>query len=82
MVLSPLLVWKLRWETAVPELSMIFDDHAERIPRYQVFPPPRDIMPASGVLYAATQGTRERGELIVNQVVAAMADIARQELDG
>lgn len=60
----------------------VIDDHAERIPRYQLFPPPRDIIPASGVLYAATQGTRERGELLANQVVAAMVDIARRELGG
>jgi creatinine amidohydrolase len=58
----------------------VIDDHAERIPPYQVFPPPRDIIPASGVLYAATQGTRERGELIANQVTSAMVDIARREL--
>jgi creatinine amidohydrolase len=58
----------------------VIDDHAERIPRYQLFPPPRDIIPASGVLYAATQGTRERGELIANQVVGAMVEIARREL--
>ena len=58
----------------------MIDDHAERIPRYQLFPPPRDIIPASGVLYAATQGTRERGKLIANQVVGAMVEIARREL--
>ena len=58
----------------------MIDDHAERIPRYQLFPPPRDIIPASGVLYAATQGTRERSGLIANQVVGAMVEIARREL--
>ena len=62
--------------------DQVIDDHAERIPKYQLFPPPRDIIPATGVLYAATQGTRERGELIADQVVAAMVDIARRELGG
>ncbi len=60
--------------------DQVIDDHAERIPTYQVFPPPPDIIPASGVLYTATQGTRERGEMIVDQVVGAMVEIARREL--
>ncbi len=60
--------------------DQVIDDHAERIPTYQVFPPPPDIVPASGVLYTATQGTRERGEMIVDQVVGAMVEIARREL--
>jgi creatinine amidohydrolase len=65
-----------------PELvrdDLVVDDHAERIPRYQIFPPPADIIPKSGVLYAATQGTRERGQLIVDQVVRSMVEIARRE---
>lgn len=59
--------------------DLVVDDQAERIPNYQVFPPPPDIIPASGVLYKATYGTRERGEMIVDQVVDEIVAIARRE---
>lgn len=68
-----------------PELvrdDQVLDDQAERKPNYQVFPPPPDIIPRSGVLYKATHGTRARGEMIVDQVTAAMVEIARSELGG
>lgn len=66
-----------------PELvrdDLVVDDQAERKPNYQVFPPPQDIIPASGVLYKATEGTRERGEMVATQVIDAIVAIARREL--
>jgi creatinine amidohydrolase len=66
-----------------PELvrkDKIIDDQAKRIPKYSMFPPSKDIVPESGVLYKATYGTREKGEKIVNTVTDAIVQIVKQEL--
>jgi creatinine amidohydrolase len=58
----------------------IIDDQAKRIPKYSMFPPSKDIVPESGVLYKATYGTREKGEKIVNSVTDAIVEIVKKEL--
>ena len=66
-----------------PELvrkDKIIDDQAKRIPKYSMFPPSKDIVPESGVLYKATYGTREKGEKLVNSVTDAIVEIVKQEL--
>lgn len=59
----------------------IIDDQSERKPTYSIFPPPKDIIPKSGVLYKATYASREIGEKIADQVVEVIVDIAGSELD-
>jgi creatinine amidohydrolase len=62
-----------------PELvrtDRIADDAAVRHPKYEVIPAPADFIPASGVLYRATLGTKEKGvrlyEMAVDSVVGAI----------
>lgn len=48
--------------------DLIADDAAQRRPvGYDVIPPPPDIIPASGVLSAASQGSRAKGEILVQE---------------
>jgi creatinine amidohydrolase len=66
-----------------PELvreDRIVDDHGERIPTYEIFPPPDDIIPKSGVFYKATFASREKGEKLAKQVVDTIVQIGRLEL--
>jgi creatinine amidohydrolase len=66
-----------------PELvreDEIIDDQSERKPAYAIFPAPKDIIPASGVLYKATYASKEKGEKLAKQVASRVADIAREEL--
>lgn len=65
-----------------PELvrkDKIIDDQAKRIPKYSQFPPSKDTVPESGVLYKATYGSSEKGEKIVNSVTDAIVEIVKQE---
>jgi creatinine amidohydrolase len=66
-----------------PELvreDSIIDDQSDRKPTYSIFPPPKDIIPASGVMYKATYASAEKGEKLAKQVVEKIAKIAQQEL--
>jgi len=65
-----------------PELvreDKVIDDQSDRKPAYQVFPPPPDIIPASGVLYKATYASREIGERIAREVVDRVVEIVERE---
>jgi creatinine amidohydrolase len=67
-----------------PELvrkDKIIDDQASRIPKYAIFPPSRDIIPASGVLYKATYASLEKGEKIAKQVTDVIVKSVRQEFN-
>lgn len=62
-----------------PELvrvSKIVDDEAQRHPPYDMIPATPDTIPASGVLYRATLGTKEKGtelyDLLVNNLCEAI----------
>jgi creatinine amidohydrolase len=59
----------------------IIDDQAARIPKYAIFPPTSDIIPASGVLYKATYASREKGEKISKQVTEVIVKIVKQEFN-
>jgi creatinine amidohydrolase len=66
-----------------PELvreDKIIDDQSDRKPTYSIFPPPKDIIPESGILYKATYASREKGEKLAKQVVETIVEIAQQEL--
>lgn len=53
------------------------DDEARRHPAYDIVPPPRDLVPASGTLWKATRASPDKGavawEEILARVVGAMA---------
>lgn len=57
-------------------VDKIVDDEAQRHPPYDMIPATPDTIPASGVLYRASLGTREKGEelygLLVNNLTEAI----------
>jgi creatinine amidohydrolase len=57
----------------------IIDDHAERRPSYDMIPAPMDTIPSSGVLYKASRGTREYGEMIYQAAVEIVTAAIRRE---
>ncbi len=59
----------------------IVDDQGERIPTYEIYPPPDDIIPKSGVFSTtATFASREKGEMLAKHLVDAIVQIGRLEL--
>jgi creatinine amidohydrolase len=57
----------------------LVDDEAERNPPYIIKPAPEDTIPASGVLYKGTYGTREIGEQVVDDVVTSVVSAIETE---
>jgi hypothetical protein len=50
-------------------------------PSSSIFPPLDDIVPKSDVLYSATYTSREKGEMLAEQVVDHIVEIAQRELN-
>lgn len=62
----------VRWERLV-------DDRAERLPTYDIFPAPPDIVPRSGVLSPARRASSGHGKRIVDEVVEAIVKMMEAE---
>ncbi|MGQ0571786.1 MAG: creatininase [Armatimonadota bacterium] len=62
----------VRWERLV-------DDRAERLPAYDIYPAPSDIVPRSGVLSPARRASPAYGERILNEVVQAIVNVLQTE---
>jgi len=58
----------------------IISDQAKRKPTYGIFPPPKDIIPQSGVLYKAAYATQQKGERLANHVIDKIVMIVKREL--
>lgn len=68
-----------------PELvreDAIRDDESERKPTYKIYPPPNDIIPASGILYKASFASREKGKLLADKIVENLVSIIEKDLVG
>ena len=57
----------------------LVDDRAERLPSYDIFPAPPDIIPRSGVLSPARRANPEYGRRMVEEVVAAVVERMKSE---
>lgn len=57
----------------------LVDDRAERLPPYEIYPPPPDIVPRSGVLSPARRASAAHGRRVVDEVVQAIVDLMRVE---
>jgi creatinine amidohydrolase len=68
-----------------PELvrmDRIVDDEAQRHPPYDMIPATPDTIPASGVLYRATLGTKEKGEQLFEMLVGGVTHAIDTEFGG
>ena len=57
----------------------IIDDQAKRHPPYDMIPAPPETIPASGVLYRASLGTKEKGDQLYKLAVDAVVKAIRTE---
>ena len=67
-----------------PELvrkEKIRDDEAPRNPRYEIIPPPKDIVPKTGIFYKATLASKQKGELIFNELVEKIVEVVKSEFE-
>ncbi|MDQ7827529.1 MAG: creatininase [Armatimonadota bacterium] len=62
----------VRWDRLV-------DDRADRQLPYEIYPPPSDVVPPSGVLSPARRASAAHGRRIVEEVVQALVEIVRTE---
>jgi creatinine amidohydrolase len=69
-------------EELLPEyvrVALKADGGAPRVPCYDIFPPPPDIIAPSGVLWKSTQASREIGAYMAEALVARLAAILDAE---
>jgi len=69
---------------ARPELVLwekIGGAQAERIPPYNIYPPPPDIVAPSGSLASPEGASREKGELLIGEAARTLARILADELE-
>lgn len=64
----------VRWEK-------IGGAQTERIPAYNIYPPPPDIVAPSGCLAPPTGGSREKGELLIGKASQSLAQILSAEFN-
>jgi creatinine amidohydrolase len=65
-----------------PELvhwDRLVDDRALRLPAYDIYPAPADVVPRSGVLSPARRASVDHGRRIVDEVVEAIIRMMREE---
>jgi len=77
-ILETSLMMHLRPDLVREELMI--DDAAARSPWYDVLPTPDDFVPTSGVLWKATQATREKGELAWGEIVEGVSQALVKDL--
>lgn len=59
--------------------ELIPDDKIEKVPRYQCYPVPPNLVPASGSLYTAHSSSAKKGKLIAENVIANFISIIERE---
>ena len=61
-------------------LDRAVDDRSARTPWWDVVPTPPDLVPASGTLWKATQGTADKGRLVWEDIVGQVTAAVLEEL--
>ncbi|HBY97374.1 MAG: creatininase [Ardenticatenaceae bacterium] len=65
----------VRWEL----IASAQGGQAQRIPPYNIYPPPPDIVAPSGSLAPPAGGSREKGELLIEEAVRSLVEILADE---
>jgi creatinine amidohydrolase len=77
-IIETSLMLHLRPELVLEDRAV--DDAAARSPWYDVVPTPAEFVPESGVLWKATQASREKGQLAWEEIVAQVQQVLEVEL--
>lgn len=59
----------------------IMDGIPSRRISYEIFPPPLDVVPKSGVLWKATLASKTKGEMLLNAIIKNLLEILKVELN-
>lgn len=69
----------LHMRPTLVDMSRAVDDSSEAHPTYDIIPPPPSITTASGILSRATQGTAQKGEAALAEIVAHLRSVLDAE---
>lgn len=61
-------------------MDRLIDEKIEEVPTYHVYPIPKDLVPASGLLAIGRTSSKEKGELIIKEALEKMVNIVNKEL--
>lgn len=69
----------LKFAPELVHMDRLIDEKIEEIPLYQVYPIPKDLVPASGLLSIGRTSSREKGEIIIEEALREMVKIIEKE---
>ncbi|MEI7969282.1 MAG: creatininase [Betaproteobacteria bacterium] len=71
----------LHYHPDLVRLDLIPDDGPANFPPYEMYPPQTELVPPSGVLSSARAASREKGDLMVDELTEQIAHAVRREFD-
>lgn len=69
----------LKFAPELVHMDRLIDEKIEKVPLYQVYPIPKDLVPASGLLSIGRTSSREKGEIIIEEALREMVKIIEKE---
>ena len=69
----------LKFAPELVHMDRLIDKKIEKVPLYQVYPIPKDLVPASGLLSIGRTSSREKGEIIIEEALREMVKIIEKE---
>lgn len=69
----------LKFAPELVHMDRLIDEKIEKVPLYQVYPIPKDLVPASGLLSIGRTSSREKGEMIIEEALREMVKIIEKE---
>lgn len=70
----------LKFRPELVYMDRLIDEKIEEVPKYQIYPIPKDLVPKSGLLSIGRTSTKEKGDLIVTEALEQMIKIVKKEL--
>lgn len=70
----------LKFRPELVHMDRLIDEKIEEVPKYQIYPIPKDLVPKSGLLSIGRTSTKEKGDLIVTEALEQMVKIVKKEL--
>lgn len=69
----------LKFAPELVHMDRLIDEKIAKVPLYQVYPIPKDLVPASGLLSIGRTSSREKGEIIIEEALREMVKIIEKE---
>ncbi|MGL5648210.1 MAG: creatininase, partial [Clostridium sp.] len=68
----------LKFAPELVHMDRLIDEKIEKVPNYQVYPIPEDLVPKSGLLSLGRSSSKEKGELIIEEALDGMVKILKK----